>query len=352
MSGDPYDGYLQALEDLVELTRARIFLAPKDDTVADVVSDSVNEFEAELWELAESTWRSRLDIEQSLERTYRAAFRATDSMLALSYAIGEVLQAHDLRGQTPPPDPVRYAAIMILTRSISVGHEIYAMTRAGFTSGARARWRTLYELCVVAAVLRHGNRGTAARFINHRWILIAKRPRDYYQGDAEWEEARRSVESKAKSLIRRYGPAYGTTYGWAAELSSRRIGVGKPQFWHLERIADLNWPKSYWTYANHSVHADSLGGLLTVDHDGKMHSGMRREAIQITCAITVKAMAEIAISIVQIWDRHDRSSELAILSALCHELSTTLQHDCLMSGTVAPASGSAEVVATVPPLAP
>ncbi|MFG3579018.1 DUF5677 domain-containing protein [Micromonospora chersina] len=332
MSGDPYDGYLQSLEQLVSVTRARLFLAPEDDTVADVVSDSVDDFESELWELAANSWRSRQAIEQDLEGSYRAAFRATDSMLAVCYAIGQLLQS-DERGKAPPPEPVRYAALMLLTRSISVGHEIYAMTRAGFTSGARARWRTLYELCVVAAVLRHGNRGTAARFINHRWVLIAKRPRDYYQSDVEWEESRRAVESKAKSLTRRYGPAYKTTYGWAAELSRRKIGVDKPQFWHLERIAELNWPKHYWTYANHSVHADSLGGLLAVDHDGKMHSGMRREAIGITCAITVKALGEIAVSVVQMWDHHERSEELRILGGLCTELSMTLQHDCLMPGT-------------------
>ncbi|WP_280101374.1 DUF5677 domain-containing protein [Micromonospora arborensis] len=329
MAADPYDGYVQALLDLTQSTEHDLAVSDGGDDFFRQIEDSVAEFEDDLLALADRTWESRAGLERNLGERFFLAFRALDSILAITYAATRLLTTGRLQYSKRPPRPVQYAASVLLTRSVGVGHEICAMLRAGFPGGAYARWRTLYELDVVAAVLRKGPRGTAARYINHRWVLVAKKPREYFPDDSEWMNIRPKVEKLAADLVSRYGPNYSNTYGWATEVTKRKLGVEKPQFWHLEKIADLKGHGQFLAGANHSVHADSLGGLLAIGRDGIMHSGARSDDIQIICALTVRTVGEIADSVIRMWKSYDPSAGLNVLVGLFGELSLTLQLDAL-----------------------
>lgn len=111
------------------------------------------------------------------------------------------------------------------------------MLRAGFPVGAHARWRTLYEIDVIAHVLLKGNRCTATRFVNHRWIQLA---RDNERTATRPPVGGPSINAMSSKYVRRYGKSFGGTYGWAAEISRRKLQVENSKFFHLQRIADLD----------------------------------------------------------------------------------------------------------------
>lgn len=83
------------------------------------------------------------------------------------------------------PKDVRYVFIGLASRAISTFREIAILLDNGYAFGAKSRWRTLSEILVVARVLIAGNRYTATRYKEHRWIMLA-RNRDRVE-DFQWD---------------------------------------------------------------------------------------------------------------------------------------------------------------------
>lgn len=289
----------------------------------DIAEESVGRVEGDLFQLATNSWQVRRDAEDAIGQYDQPAFRALDSMIGFMYATTRFLQTDERAAELQPPAPIPYVASALNARACSVGHEICAMLRAGFPIGAHARWRTLHELDVVAHVLLEGNRGTAARFVNHRWIQYARdRKRDTHLGeDGQSSEAMRNL------YIRRYGAEFATTYGWAAELSKRRLNVKKPNMGHLEQIANLDGHGWRVHAAHHGVHADAIGILHLIDESGLFHSGARLEGISAGCLQTVRVLGEINDAILGIWNRHAQSSATNTLRFLNDEVCLVLQED-------------------------
>jgi hypothetical protein len=204
MSTEPYAEFEHAVVRVVNMATSQL-ISSNDDDLECVVEDLVLEFEDELGALAKNAWEVRAEIERLSGIEYATAFQALDSILGSATAVSRILPkgSLDLNGDGPP-QAVQYSAILLLTRLISVGHEISALLRAGFPIGAISRWRTLYELDVISTVLARGNRGTAARFMNNRWIMVAKKPQDYFF-DEDWRRAKPAIDKKAKAFRRRYG---------------------------------------------------------------------------------------------------------------------------------------------------
>jgi hypothetical protein len=337
MTADPYAGYADAVVRIVDQTLAAMAQAGADEPpeLDFYVKNAVYEEQEVIDELADRTWMSRAQVEQSLADENRSALRALDSMVGLSHAFARLLLGGRSEELHSVPESVGYASSMVLTRSLSIGHEICALLRAGFPAGARGRWRTLYELAVVAEILHVGNRGTAARYANHRWIRLAKSPDDYFSPQ-DW--ASTEVERMSKKFIRRYGSAFSGTYGWAAELTKRKLGVAHPKFGHLEEIAKLDWSSSIIASAHHSVHADSIGGLGTVNAAGVFHSGARLGGIAEMCLLTIDSLGVIDRSVLGTWLDYagpftDRASRLNVLAQLSEEVRLSLLRDCLASVT-------------------
>lgn len=327
MDADPFAGFPEALERLVAVAQRR---APRNDAAmaSHIAEIAVEHFESHLETLEKKAWSRRRDIEDELGAALSSPLRSLDSMVGIVESVNLLLRNNSLVAGRPP-DIVRYATAMLLSRATSVANEILALARAGFPVGARARWRTLYELDVVAAVLYRGNRGTAARYVNHRWVIVAQRHGEFFPDEQSWELAAPEVNRMAQMFITRYGPAYSTTYGWAAELTRRRLGVEKPQWRHLVRLADLDGHERHVAYANRAVHADAIGGLLTVDATSSLfHSGARHAGVPGACLATVRVLGEILDSVIRTWGSYG-ASDASVVLALCDELSLILQRGCV-----------------------
>lgn len=146
-------------------------------------------------------------------------------------------------------------------RACQVGSEVLTLLENGFADGAMARWRTLYELSVVAMFLADRDEETSRRYLDHSTIE-AWRASEAYQkhapklGQKPLSEAELSeMESAVAKLAAEYGAPYRTQYGWAAKALSQK----KPTFVDIEGAAGTGHLRPYYQLANDNVHAGSKG---------------------------------------------------------------------------------------------
>lgn len=185
MSPDVYDGYDDVVRSLYRSLerRTRSMAGAEMGSAAEEAFEPVEE---RLLAAATSGHDARSDFERAHAAENWFTLGALDSMIGVTHAVHLAVSTGDLFKGSRPPSPIPYVTSALATRALSVAHEIGALLRAGFPIGGRSRWRTLYEIDVVASVLALGNRGTAARFVNHRWVQLAL-DREREDNPERWE---------------------------------------------------------------------------------------------------------------------------------------------------------------------
>lgn len=264
-----------------------------------------------LHSLARSSWSSRRDFERDLGRELAASFNAFDAGVGLASAYLRLLEPGRLAdvGRVPP-DNVSYALVGLGVEAQAVSHEIDALLRAGFGVGARARWRSLYELLVVSEVLALGNRHTHTRFVQHRWIMLARDSAHDQLGSAglDYQE----IEREKVRLLHRFGSPYGGSYGWAAELTNRKAGVKRPKFKDLESLVTSERDHaSRVLTAHHAVHIDSYGILMRINKDGTFHAGPEVRGLAASTFECVLLLGDIVVALMRNWNRYAASTRMA-----------------------------------------
>ena len=178
----------------------------------------------------------------------------------------------------------RKLLIRLLVRACQVTDEILCLLENGFADGAMARWRTLHEIAVVAAVILQFGDEIAERYIDHQ-AVESKRAMDKYVACAPLlgyrplsaREQAKIAKAHARAIAK-YGKNFHSDYGWAAfHLKKER-----PTFAHLEEAAGREEMRSHYQMGNDNVHAgiksmyvrlgllDNYGGLLS----GRSNAGL------------------------------------------------------------------------------
>lgn len=152
---------------------------------------------------------------------------------------------------------MREILIRLLVRACQATDEILCLLENGFADGAMARWRTLHEIAVVAAVIwRHGE-DIAKRYIEHQ-AVESKRAMEKYMACCNLLGCKPlSARDQAKIVkaydraVARYGKAFKTDYGWAAH----HLRKDRPTFADLEQEAGRAEMRSYYQMGNDNIHA-------------------------------------------------------------------------------------------------
>src|ERR1039458_2598896 len=76
-------------------------------------------------------------------------------------------------------EKVRGLLIRFLVRSCQVTDEIICLLENGFADGAMARWRTLHEIGVVAAVISKHGEEIAKRYVAHQAVESERAMKKY-----------------------------------------------------------------------------------------------------------------------------------------------------------------------------
>ena len=156
---------------------------------------------------------------------------------------------------------VRSVLLLLHGRACQVTAEILALLENGFADGAIARWRTLYEISVVAHLISNGGDDLAQRYCDHRAVEAKNALDEYDRCRTQLGFAAVSKEERATTLaehdrvLARYGRSFASAHGWA----SNYIGKTKPTFGDLQAAAGRAAMGSYFRMASHNVHAGPEG---------------------------------------------------------------------------------------------
>jgi hypothetical protein len=187
----------------------------------------------------------------------------------------------------------RHEVLARLTaRGLLLTYEVHGLLIGGYPSGALARWRSLHESSVVAAVLAASDETTAQRYLEHEVIGRVRAARDYQVhastlGNRPLEShTLAELEDRRRRLLAQYGKPYDTPFGWAAHL------VPSPNFRTLEEFAGRDWLHPYYEMANHPVHAGSRNLLneIGVDNPRVMLTGPSVSGMTDPLQLTVRSL--------------------------------------------------------------
>lgn len=161
----------------------------------------------------------------------------------------------------PKSSHLAQALILLLGRAARVGGEICLLLRHGYPDGAQARWRTLHEVAVVVWVLAEYGEECAEKYLLHADVQECRMARQYAE-DAEAlgrppinRVYMEGLEGRRRSLVSRFGKAFGTDYGWATGIG----GVTVPRLKDLEAAVEMRGFRELVGEASSHVHAGADG---------------------------------------------------------------------------------------------
>lgn len=198
---------------------------------------------------------------QRLEARWGKGFDGLRMLLAMCREMGAEIFAREKRSHSRKNQTLRAILLRLHTRACQVTAEIIALMENGFADGAMARWRTLYEIGVVATVISDGGDALAQRYIAHEAVESKFAVDEYdrcYQAlgfKPMSLKERRRVERAFDEAVKVYGPEFGKPYGWAAQ----HLRLKRVTFRDLEDAAQRSAMRSYYKMASYNVHADAKG---------------------------------------------------------------------------------------------
>lgn len=135
-----------------------------------------------------------------------------------------------------------HALANIHGRALQIYAEIMCLNKNGYADGAYARWRSLYELSVIAAFISENGEKVAESFVKsadkengYEWARIAKSFRKYR---TDWKVTFKSIQLRCKFIAKEWEKEYGfvnklvhaspqgTMYRMGAD-TSRAIPIGR-----------------------------------------------------------------------------------------------------------------------------
>ena len=198
---------------------------------------------------------------ERLEARWGRAFGSLGMLLTIGRELGEEEYSRLRKSRPRKNCALRSLLVRLHARACQVTAEIITLMENGFADGAMARWRTLYEIGVVAAVVADGGEELAQRYIAHE-AVESKLALDEYERCHQAlgfkpipKRERKRVEQGFDAAVKTYGAEFGKANGWAAtHLKKRRV-----TFRELEEAAQRSSTRTYYKMASYGVHADSKG---------------------------------------------------------------------------------------------
>jgi hypothetical protein len=226
------------------------------------------------------------DFRQGIDARWGGALDRLKMLHELSREAGEAFYKRHRRSKSPKRQNLGQALSSLHLRACQVTAEIILLLENGYPDGAMARWRTLHEIAVTAAVLDEGGEEVARRYLGHQ-AIEAKRAVDQYQKDhiALGEKSLsptvlRRITLGFDAAIAEFGPSFKNPYGWAVGYVD---GGTDPKFPHLAAKADQAALHSYYKLASYNVHASPRGleqRIGTIDDPGLLIAGATNAGLE------------------------------------------------------------------------
>ncbi|MCY4419780.1 MAG: DUF5677 domain-containing protein [Gammaproteobacteria bacterium] len=216
----------------------------------------------------------------------------------------------------------REVLILLHKRACQTTMEAITLLENGLADGALARWRTLYEIWVIAALIEKHGDDIAQRYLDHDAVAM-KRYMDNelkYHNNASKPPISKKIQMEInrdfKTVVDKYGKRFSSNYGWA----SYHLAQKDPKFQMLEEAIQQNSLPPTYKWASLKVHAGVAGlvrslGDLTGEHVtliGASNAGLEEPTIN--TAITLTQITSLLYGKSR---KIENMIELAVLCILC-----------------------------------
>ncbi len=194
-----------------------------------------------------------------LEARWGDGFDLLRMLLTSCRELGEESAKRLRRSKARKNQVLRSLMIRLHARACQIMAEIITLMENGFADGAMARWRTLYEVGVVATVIADAGETLAKRYLEHEVVESKSAMDEYARCHAALgyksipTRERRRVDRAFASAVKAHGNDFGKSYGWAAAHLKQK----KVTFRDLEDVAQRSGMRSYYKMASYNVHADT-----------------------------------------------------------------------------------------------
>lgn len=200
----------------------------------------------------ELRWGKAIDLYRLMLTISRELFSTMDSSLRESKATTGIVLREVLLG--------------IHARTLRTGSAVLVLLEHGMADEAYARWRTLYELSVIAAFLSEHGEEAACMYRDHEFVANMGR----IHNSTDWgtqlgtKKQRSEVTQGYHYVIRKYGDGFKRPYGWASQFLG---GNKNPKFVDLERAIKGRQIVPPYKESSFQVHGGRAGllGLGSLD---------------------------------------------------------------------------------------
>ena len=195
------------------------------------------------------------------------------------------------------------ALIRLHGRAVMTANEVQVLLRAGYSTGALARWRTIHEIWVVSSVLGDHDQEVSRRYLVHNAVESMKGEEEYEETwealgfePPDWTLAKRD-ELRA-SLRDDFGEPFLRDYGWAAPL----FGDRAPRFRQIQELAALDHWRGYYRMASHGTHANPKGISWNIQGSGRadvIWAGPSNAGLVDPAQCTLIALANVTVGLLR-----------------------------------------------------
>jgi Family of unknown function (DUF5677) len=223
--------------------------------------------------------KERAGFERRNFQRWRKAFDLIETIWVSCEELGRAFNQHHRPDAVREEDYVFEAMTHLHAKALLVTSEIICLLKGGFADGALTRWRTLYEVNVVAALIHQEGQELALRYLAHSRVQAWNEAKDETAETEEDEQDRQRLKAQAEYAIGRFGPELNRRNGWACAITGQK----NPTFDKLEELAGRTDDKSLYQQASLHVHGnhralDELLGMCEAQEDvllfGPSNSGM------------------------------------------------------------------------------
>ncbi len=206
--------------------------------------------------------RTRTAFKKGLNKKWQSAFQLLELFIGFNREYAEVVSYYYREKNS---SDIKFETLLRLqARACQIADEIYTLICNGFADGALARWRSLYEIAVLAEFLSDKPTELFQKYLDYYFVENYYEAIEYQKNctmlsyeplpEKEFEEI---VQCKDKQQDK-YGANFLKPYGWASDY----LPKGKCNFSGMEEMCSFNEYKSFYKLANNYVHCGAKGFMF------------------------------------------------------------------------------------------
>jgi|LGOV01.1.fsa_nt_gb hypothetical protein len=142
-------------------------------------------------------------------------------------------------------------------RSCQIANEILVLLRSGYSDGAHARWRTLYEVAVISMFIKKHGQALAEKYLQYGIVENYYDALEYQKNCSQLgyeplsKEELDNIENSKKNFVLKYGNDFFKMYGWTADV----LPKGKRKFEYIVDDLNMGYMYSWYKIACNNVHS-------------------------------------------------------------------------------------------------